>query len=103
MEDARVRPTHAALDGVVLPSNHEFWKTHTGPWEWGCRCQKIWLSQDDKEDLEKQDQGKPADQRDVLDTFAQTDLTTSRRLVRNGVTPTTSPPRVSRGNPAPSV
>lgn len=37
-EDARVRPSHAALDGIVLPADHPFWADHFPPWEWGCRC-----------------------------------------------------------------
>ena len=38
MEDDRVRPSHAALDGLVLPKDDPFWDTHTPPWDWGCRC-----------------------------------------------------------------
>jgi SPP1 gp7 family putative phage head morphogenesis protein len=36
--DARVRDAHKILDGVVLPVDHPFWKTHTTPLDWGCRC-----------------------------------------------------------------
>lgn len=38
--DARsdARPTHAALDNLVLPKDDPFWHTHTPPWEFGCRC-----------------------------------------------------------------
>jgi SPP1 gp7 family putative phage head morphogenesis protein len=39
MGDSHVRATHAALDGVVLPADSEFWTTHFPPWDWGCRCQ----------------------------------------------------------------
>lgn len=38
MEDERVRPGHAALNGIVLPKDDPFWETHTPPWDWGCRC-----------------------------------------------------------------
>ncbi|NHN26773.1 hypothetical protein FIA58_013895 [Flavobacterium jejuense] len=36
--DARVRDQHKAWDGLVLPINHLFWKTHLTPNDWGCRC-----------------------------------------------------------------
>jgi len=32
------RPEHLALDGVALPSDHEFWATHSPPNGWGCSC-----------------------------------------------------------------
>lgn len=36
--DARVRDAHKILDGVILPIDHPFWKSHTTPLDWGCRC-----------------------------------------------------------------
>ena len=36
--DDRVRPTHAALHGVILPANHPFWNDHFPPWSYNCRC-----------------------------------------------------------------
>jgi SPP1 gp7 family putative phage head morphogenesis protein len=36
--DDRTRPRHAALDGVTLPANHEFWNTHFAPDDFNCRC-----------------------------------------------------------------
>ena len=86
MEDDRVRPEHAALDGIVLPADHEFWRHHYPPWNFGCRCQIIPASQSDYEDIQKADDGQPDDQKDILDDYAQRDLTATRRLVRNGVT-----------------
>jgi hypothetical protein len=34
----RPRPQHVAWDGLVLPSNHKFWRTHFPPNGFGCRC-----------------------------------------------------------------
>lgn len=36
--DSRVRPAHAALNGVTLPVNHPFWLTYYPPNGWLCRC-----------------------------------------------------------------
>ena len=38
MQDDRVRPEHALLDGVALPKTDPFWQTHTPPLGWNCRC-----------------------------------------------------------------
>jgi SPP1 gp7 family putative phage head morphogenesis protein len=38
VNDARTREKHRALDGLILPINHPFWKTHNVPLDWGCRC-----------------------------------------------------------------
>jgi SPP1 gp7 family putative phage head morphogenesis protein len=38
VNDARTREQHKALDGLILPINHVFWKTHNVPLDWGCRC-----------------------------------------------------------------
>jgi SPP1 gp7 family putative phage head morphogenesis protein len=38
VNDARTREKHRALDGLILPINHSFWRTHNVPLDWGCRC-----------------------------------------------------------------
>lgn len=43
-KDERVRSSHAALDGVILPATDPWWKTHYPPWEFGCRCMIIRLT-----------------------------------------------------------
>lgn len=32
------RPLHLAWNGLTLPHDHEFWKTHFAPNGWGCEC-----------------------------------------------------------------
>jgi SPP1 gp7 family putative phage head morphogenesis protein len=36
--DDRVRETHQALNGLILPAGHEFWRDHFPPWQFNCRC-----------------------------------------------------------------
>jgi SPP1 gp7 family putative phage head morphogenesis protein len=46
IDDSRTREKHRVLDGLILPINHAFWKTHMTPLDWGCRCD---LEQTDEE------------------------------------------------------
>jgi len=41
VEDNRVRPAHAALNGVKLPKDDPFWYTFWPPNGWNCRCQVL--------------------------------------------------------------
>lgn len=36
--DSRVRPKHAALDGITLPISDPFWARYYPPNGWNCRC-----------------------------------------------------------------
>lgn len=36
--DERVRASHAALNGKILPADSPFWQTHYPPWAPMCRC-----------------------------------------------------------------
>ena len=51
VDDHRVRPEHAEWDGTVLPVGHPWWRAHTPPNGWNCRCSVIQLSKDDLDDL----------------------------------------------------
>lgn len=37
-KDDKVRPEHAALDGLTLPMSDSFWETYYPPNGWNCRC-----------------------------------------------------------------
>lgn len=41
VDDDRVRPEHAGLDGVILPKDDPFWTRNSPPNGWNCRCQRI--------------------------------------------------------------
>ena len=39
--DSKVRPTHAALNGVTLPPSSPFWDSFMPPNGWNCRCTAV--------------------------------------------------------------
>lgn len=41
------RPLHLAWDGLTLPPDHPFWKTHFPPNGWGCQCRVTAVSKSD--------------------------------------------------------
>lgn len=43
--DNRVRPLHAAWDGIVKPVDDPFWDTHNPPSDFNCRCIVIQLEE----------------------------------------------------------
>lgn len=52
--DGRVRPDHAALDGIIKPVNDPFWDNYFPPNDWGCRCTVIQLDSGRETDLKKE-------------------------------------------------
>ena len=44
--DSRVRDSHAQLNGTILPKDDPFWQTHYPPWDWGCRCVAVELTEE---------------------------------------------------------
>lgn len=69
-KDANVRASHAALDGIILPADHQFWTYHTPPWEWNCRCQVVELTEEDMIEERMRDQQRPPEKRLVLEGTA---------------------------------
>lgn len=57
MRDERVRHSHAAWDGVCLPVDHPWWRTHYPPNGWRCRCRVIAVN--DRELQRLRDMGVP--------------------------------------------
>lgn len=45
--DARTRPTHAARDGIIRPSDDAFWDNNLPPIDFNCRCGTIALDEDE--------------------------------------------------------
>lgn len=53
VNDGRVRPEHAAWQGIIKPVDDEFWNTHMPPNDWGCRCRVIRLHEGTPTDARK--------------------------------------------------
>lgn len=49
--DNRVRDKHAQWDGLVLPLEHDFWKKHVPPNDWGCRCNAVQTDEEVTKDI----------------------------------------------------
>lgn len=47
MGDEKVRSSHAALNGLILPADDPFWRDHFPPWEWNCRCMVVGVTQEE--------------------------------------------------------
>ncbi|NNH00220.1 phage minor head protein [Acinetobacter sp. ANC 5414] len=45
INDSRVRPSHLALNRIVLPIDHPFWLTHYPPTGFRCRCTCLALTE----------------------------------------------------------
>ncbi|MBB5204449.1 SPP1 gp7 family putative phage head morphogenesis protein [Inhella inkyongensis] len=45
--DDRVRPAHRAWNGVTLPVDDHFWRSHMPPNGWRCRCRVVAVNQRD--------------------------------------------------------
>lgn len=53
------RPQHQAWNGLVLPYDHPFWKTHFPPNGWGCHCRVVAATRDEYEQALAEGKGVP--------------------------------------------
>ena len=51
--DERVRPKHAAWDGIILPVDNPWWNTHMPPNDWNDRCTVQQLAEGKKTNLKQ--------------------------------------------------
>jgi SPP1 gp7 family putative phage head morphogenesis protein len=91
MEDDRVRESHAALDGIILPKDDPFWQTHFPPWEWGCRCRTRTMNPDQVDEAKAADEDRAPDDKLVLEGPALRKLNEGQ-IVRNGQATSVLPP-----------
>ena len=65
-EDADVRETHAALDNLIMPTDSPFWASHTPPWEFNCRCDKVPRLAEDVGEIAAEEDHKAMENRTVI-------------------------------------
>ncbi len=61
------RPLHLSWDGLTLPHDHAFWKTHFAPNGWGCQCRIISVSKKEGLASEQSGMGEPPKGWDQID------------------------------------
>lgn len=82
MSDELVRPTHSALNKLILPANSPFWLRHSPPWDWGCRCRKVPLLDDEAEAQRKKEAKSAPEAKTVIEGEALRYLETQNKLDR---------------------
>jgi SPP1 gp7 family putative phage head morphogenesis protein len=81
--DGRVRETHAALEGLVLPADSPFWDRHTPPWEYGCRCDVRGITAEEAGEMQAADADKAPGRQRVAPEAVRTRLEQEGRLERD--------------------
>jgi len=66
-EDSRVRDSHLALNGLIMPKGDPFWDKHYPPWEWGCRCRVRPINPDMLDRQRAKDATRPPEDRLVIE------------------------------------
>lgn len=61
------RPLHVSWNGLTLPSDHVFWKTHYPPNGWRCHCTVFAASATDRQAAISKGKGEPASGWDAAD------------------------------------
>jgi SPP1 gp7 family putative phage head morphogenesis protein len=82
-EDANVRDSHLALNGIILPKDDPFWDKHMPPWEWGCRCRVRPMNPDLVDEARAEDEARNPEDRLVMDGPAAEQLRNGT-LMRGG-------------------
>ena len=65
INDSRVRPTHAAMDGMVARYDDLIWRVWTPPAGYHCRCRRISLSEAQAKRFQEADRKRLADNQDL--------------------------------------
>lgn len=85
-EDSRVRPSHAALNKKILPSDHPFWANHTPPWEFNCRCDMVVMTEEEAKGIAAKETKVTPEDRKVLPPAQLREIERNNRIVKPGGT-----------------
>jgi SPP1 gp7 family putative phage head morphogenesis protein len=65
--DDRVRDSHRALHGKIIPASSPFWDTHFPPWAPMCRCRVVGISQREYDEIKAREADLPFEQRTIIE------------------------------------
>lgn len=65
--DDRVRETHEALNGKIVPADSPFWDTHFPPWAPMCRCMVVPVTQAEYDRIKAKEKSMPMEQRSIVE------------------------------------
>lgn len=65
--DNRVRETHEALNGLIIPADSPFWDTHFPPWAPMCRCMVVPITQAEYDRIKAKEKSMPIENRTIVD------------------------------------
>lgn len=82
MGDELVRHTHSALNGLIIPASSPFWLRHSPPWDWGCRCRKVPLLDDEAAERRESERTALPEKKTVLEGESLRFLETQQKLDR---------------------
>lgn len=80
--DELVRTAHKALNKLIFPASSPFWKRHTPPWDWGCRCRKVPLLPEEIDEIRDRESSLPPEAKTVIEGPALKAVEEQNRLDR---------------------
>lgn len=79
--DDRVRASHAALGGKIIPASSPFWDTHFPPWAPMCRCMVVPVTKAEADRIRAAEKDIPAERRTLMEGPQLAELELSNRLL----------------------
>lgn len=99
MEDEKVRQTHAKLNKLIIPAASPFWHRHSPPWQWGCRCRKAQLMDDEVAEIRAREKRLPPERKTIIEGPALQMVEQQNKLNRGPTEVYDITPDIEKGKP----